>query len=445
MWPKTILNAGYDTPKDPRSGSAIGGFNQMNMIDPKHKRRSHAARAYYEPNADRPNLFLMMHALVSKIELDNIGSDARATGVQFIIDGVTHRLEAKNEVIICGGTINSPQLLELSGIGSPTVLQEAGVEVLVENCAVGENLNDHTITPIVLAVKDEYPTLEAAVRDPDRMRQALEAYMQHKAGPLASAMTTTSFTSLAKVQPDFSNAAKYIQALVANYASQHPHADPAGRDPLLARQSLDPKESISQIIFVDGGCDITQTQTASKTFPCPESGGWCTLAVCSTHNLSRGYVHIASPDPATHPTIDPAYFKHPLDIDLTARAVLHALTLAEVEPLATVFRRNTHGEVITTAGSGGVLPKTFEEAKDYTRRNTMTFYHPIGTCAMLPRDKGGVVDNELRVYGTSNLRVVDASIFPTPVQGNIASLVYAVAEKAADIIKAGLAVNSDRP
>jgi choline dehydrogenase-like flavoprotein len=150
VWPKTILNAGYKPSKDPRSGSAIGGFNQLNTVDPKHNRRSYAARDYYEPNADRTNLSLLTNALVSKILLEKSEGDAEATGVQFIVDNTTHTVKVKKEVIVCGGVVNSPQILELSGIGSPAVLQKAGVDSIVDNAGVGENLNDHTATGLIL-------------------------------------------------------------------------------------------------------------------------------------------------------------------------------------------------------------------------------------------------------------------------------------------------------
>ena len=109
-----------------------------------------AARDYYEPNANRPNLSLLTNALVSKIQLEKTDGDAKATGVQFIVDGTTSTIKAKKEVIVCGGSVNSPQILELSGIGSSTVLDKAGVETIVELPAVGENLSDHTATAPVL-------------------------------------------------------------------------------------------------------------------------------------------------------------------------------------------------------------------------------------------------------------------------------------------------------
>lgn len=163
---------------------------------------------------------------------------------------------------------------------------------------------------------------------------------------------------------------------------------------------------------------------------------WCTLGACSTRSFSRGSVHITSSDPTVHPAIDPAYFKHPLDLDLIARSVLHTLKFTETEPMKSVFRRDENGNLITTKDSR--IPTTLEEAKAYVPESTVTEYHPIGTCAMLPRDKGGAVDDKLRVYGTTNVRVADASIFPLHVQGNIVSLVYATAEKAADLIKEGM-------
>jgi choline dehydrogenase len=142
----------------------------------------------------------------------------------------------------------------------------------------------------------------------------MAAYIEHKAGPFAAPPTTTGFSSLEKVQPDFPNAEQHIQALLAEYAKKYPDADPAGRDPLLARQLLNPKEAVCQIVTLATGIDVTKAEEASKIFPSEEPGMWFGLGACSTRSLSRGSVHINSADPKTHPTIDPAYFKHPLDV-----------------------------------------------------------------------------------------------------------------------------------
>ncbi|OAG07777.1 alcohol oxidase [Paraphaeosphaeria sporulosa] len=437
IWPETALNAGYPTPKDPRTGSAIGGFNQLTTVDPVTMRRSYSARAYYEPNKDRSNLSVLTNALVSKIDLEKIGSaDAKATGVYFIVNGTTHHVKANREVIVCGGVVNSPQILELSGIGSPEILSRAGVDVVVELPAVGENLNDHSATGISIKVKDEYPTAEVLFRNPEIAQQAMEAYLHHKAGPFTNAPTTCGFISLELLDPQLQDAQKHIQSLVAEYRKLHPDADPGGRDTLLARQLMDPKEAVTQFVLLTVGADIRNCDTPSKVFIQDEPGNWIILATCSTRSLSRGSIHINSSDPTKYPTIDPNYFDHPLDLDMAARSVVHALKLTEYEPLRSALDLNADGQVQFHPSTGATgMPQTLEEAKKLAAANTVTEYHPIGTCAMLPREKGGVVDNHCKVYGTSNVRVVDASIFPTHVQGNIVSLVYAVAEKASDIIR----------
>lgn len=114
-------------------------------------RRSYSARGYYAPNKDRKNLSLLTNAWVAKIDLEKTDcGDARATGVTFTVDGTKHQVKANREVIVCGGTVNSPQILELSGIGSPSILSKAGVEVIVDHPAVGENLNDHSATGVTV-------------------------------------------------------------------------------------------------------------------------------------------------------------------------------------------------------------------------------------------------------------------------------------------------------
>ncbi|KAF2007336.1 GMC oxidoreductase [Amniculicola lignicola CBS 123094] len=439
-WPKTCINAGYPQPCDPRTGSALGGFNQLTTVDPKTVQRSYSASAYYEPNASRSNLSVLTNALVAKIEFDKSGyGNAKATGVQFMVENETYTVRANKEVIVCGGVVKSPQLLELSGIGSSALLQRVGVDILVDNPGVGENLNDHAATAISLAVKDEYPTGEVVIRSPEIAQQAMEAYLTHKTGPFTNAPTTTGFASLAMVDPDLKNPKEHINALVAEYHKANPDKDLAGRAPLLAKQLLDPKEACAQIVFLPLGADASKGDRTAELFIHDAPGNWITLGSSLTRAFSRGSVHIDSSDPKVHPLIDPAYLEHPLDIDIAARSVLHSLTLAEYEPLASKLKRDEGGHVILHPGWKGGPIKDMEVAKELVASNTVTQYHPVGTCAMLPREKGGVVDSELRVYGTTNVRVVDASIFPTHVQGNIVSLVYAVAEKGADLIKGKIA------
>ena len=151
-----------------------------------------------------------------------------------------------------------------------------------------------------------------------------------------------------------------------------------------------------------------------------------------SHPLSRGHTHISSPSVSSKPTIDPRYLSHPLDLEIFAQHLRFLETLVVTEPLASLLkpggRRNPAFAVI---GRDGDL----ETAKSFLRQATLSNWHPMGTCAMMPREKGGVVNERLIVYGTANLRVVDASIFPVTTRGNPQTTVYAVAERAADLIK----------
>lgn len=236
-------------------------------------RRSYSAREYYEPNKDRENLSVLTHALVSKIELEKTDSGgARATGVSFIVDGISHTVKANKEVIICGGTINSPQILELSGIGSQSVLSKAGVDVVVENPYVGEGLNDHAAVGITVVstfcychyrfltheqkVKDECPTAEVVFRNPEIAQQAMQAYVQHKAGPLTNPPTTCGFVNLEIADPELQDPQNHVESLIAEFNKSHPDFDIAGRDVLLKRQVLDPKEAIAQTILLGVGADV---------------------------------------------------------------------------------------------------------------------------------------------------------------------------------------------
>ncbi|PNP45047.1 hypothetical protein TGAMA5MH_03096 [Trichoderma gamsii] len=144
-----------------------------------------------------------------------------------------------------------------------------------------------------------------------------------------------------------------------------------------------------------------------------------------------------SPDPQSAPAIDPKYLNHPVDFELMVQGVLFMQKIYETKPLADYCQD-------LDDGSGKKIQDTYnipgridqKAAEKLVREGTIPSWHPVGTCAMLPRQNGGVVDPRLKVYGVDNLRVVDASIMPTLVRGNITSAVYAIAEKAADLIKA---------
>lgn len=160
VWTETCKNAGLKTPlSDPRTGSALGGFNQLKAVDPNTGRRSYSASAYFEPNESRLNLLVVTDALAEKITIvQNADGVHTATGVDFSSGGKRFHARASREIIVSCGTFLSPQLLELSGIGSPSILSQHGVEVKVDNPNVGENLQEHVNGRIMWEADPELAT-----------------------------------------------------------------------------------------------------------------------------------------------------------------------------------------------------------------------------------------------------------------------------------------------
>lgn len=145
LWHDTLHALGIETNKAHLAGSNVGAWTNLGAVDPRSVTRSYSATAYYVPNASRPNLVLLTDALVNEIVLEKDSEDGEwtAKGARFEHDGRGYVATAAREVILCAGTVQSPQLLELSGIGNPEVLSQAGVAVKVANPNVGENLQDH--------------------------------------------------------------------------------------------------------------------------------------------------------------------------------------------------------------------------------------------------------------------------------------------------------------
>lgn len=202
---------------------------------------------------------------------------------------------------------------------------------------------------------------------------------------------------------------------------------------LVLQKLLDPTEASTQEVFLPGGLAPQFVSNASALFspdPTTYPGNYFSMLAVLEHPFSRGSVHIVSSDPTVYPSVDPNYFSHPLDLFVISQAMLHIQQVAHTKPLSTHLK-----------DGGNVFQPGFYELNEgnveaFVKNTFTSEYHPMGTCAMGLRDQGGVVDERMLVHGTSNLRVVDASVFPLQVRGNLASLVYAVAERAADFIKA---------
>jgi choline dehydrogenase len=431
----TMENLGCKIRGDPKKGETIGAYTHPLSVDPETATRSYAVTAYYSPNAQRPNLSVLTGAISTKIvfEKDPRESDLKATGVAFLKDGNQHVVLVNRELLVCGGTLGSPHLLELSGIGSPSILEKIGIEALIENENVGENLQDHICTSHMFEAVDP-ALLGPNMLDPAVFQAALDEYSKSRNGPLAAGgISDLAYIPCADYLP--TEERNHLLRMIDEALNETPAAldRPGLQQQFEAQRGLlmHPEEAGGQLRLVPGQVDYENSfpvQKMSTTFVGTYPGAFITLLSTILRPFSRGSIHACSKDPTVAPIIDPNILSHPLDHQLLAIQAKFLEKVAQTEPLASLLKDSGTSYY---PGIEGTTP-------DYrAKRYNSLEWHPCGTCSMLPREKGGVVDHNLRVYGTRNVRVVDASIFPLIPRGNPQSLVYAVAEKAADMIKAG--------
>lgn len=198
----------------------------------------------------------------------------------------------------------------------------------------------------------------------------------------------------------------------------------------------DDHEADLQYTLGASGANPNAGESTATFFDHNDPGGYAGIMTILTHCFSRGTVHIQNPDAATYPIIDPRYMSNPVDVEVISNDLLFTQNISEAAPFSNLKKDNEAGDGKKIQPAWGVNGRlTKDVAVKLVRQSSPTSFHPVGTCAMLPKEDGGVVDPNLKVYGTKNLRVIDASIFPLNVRGNIASLVYAVAERAGDLIK----------
>ncbi|GAW11900.1 hypothetical protein ANO14919_012530 [Xylariales sp. No.14919] len=427
-WVETFAAKNLRMGADAFFGSPIGvgAFNNLSSVDSATKERSYSASAYYLPIKNRDNLTIVTSALVEGLVF-SAGTPARVEGVRYHHDSEAKSATANKEVIISAGVFNSPKILELSGIGDANLLKTHEIPVVEALPGVGENLQDHLVCSMSFATIDDLKTLDPLMRqEPDAIAQALGDYAISKTGLLTSCgIATCAYLPLVGLSGSQQAA---LQTLLEKTA---PSQDDESRDAynIVQKAILSSDEPCGTYLSVNGqGVLPVDPDSSSPVGPVP--GKWMDLAVFLSRPLSRGHTHIQSKDPNSHPLINPAYLSHPADLEVFAHHMLYIQTLAASPPLTSFFK-----QPLQRRDPASDLAD-LEAAKRYIQRSAISIWHPCGTCAMLPREKGGVVDARLKVYGVENLRVVDASVMPLIPNTNIQATVYAVAERAADLIKA---------
>ncbi|HUC56814.1 MAG TPA: GMC family oxidoreductase N-terminal domain-containing protein [Streptosporangiaceae bacterium] len=369
---QSAVNAGSAANNDFNGQSQDGvGFYQVTQKD---GRRCSAADAYLHPAADRPNLTIQTDALATSVVIEG----GQAVGVRYLYRGAEQVARAEAEVILCGGAINSPQLLMLSGIGPADQLREHGILVQADSPGVGANLSDHPIVTALWSTPGQRSLAEMA-----GPKNLMRWRLTHS-GPLTT---------------NIAQSGGFVRSL-----------------PDLPAPDL--QWHVLPVPFVNGGLAD------------PSDRGMSVL-VTLVDVRSRGRITLRSADPRHKPLIDPGYLHDRDDLDALVRGIGLVRDIAEVRPMRRICKEEL---------APGPDVQSEAELRDFVRHDVTTVYHPVGTCAMsgraqLDRNRiAGVVDTELRVRGVDGLRVVDASVMPAVPRGNTNAPVIAVAERAADLI-----------
>lgn len=423
-WMETFARFGLNMTADMRSENALGAFQQPASIDPVTKTRSYAATAHLTPAiANRPNLTILTGTVVKKIIFDTTGPEPVATGILAQSkDGSEKTLNAR-EVILSAGTLMSPQILELSGVGSKTLLEKHGIPVVIENPSVGEHLQDHAITCQSFEVNPDIVSSDV-LRDPAVLNALLGQYQANREGPMGQSNISVAYAPLTDASGISSAETKK-----ALFAAHHQHAQTP--DSQMMRSLLETAgEPTAQYLLFPGQANTYLAEPSSMMdYLAPsQPQNFITIMSLLNHPFSRGSVHINSADVHKLPSWDPNFNSNPLDLEISALHAMFVEKFTATEPFSNLLKPD--GARIPNGKADSV-----EAAKEVVRQTQVSDFHPCGSCTMRPKDKGGVVDTRLRVHGAKGLRVVDASIFPFVPLGNIQSVVYAVAEKAADLIK----------
>ncbi|KAF2494992.1 choline dehydrogenase [Lophium mytilinum] len=405
---------GVPLPREGSSGDAVGAFWTPSTLDASSSTRSHARTAYYDPVASRPNLHLITGQQANEILFKN----SLATGVSFVsrADGTISTVSARKEVILAAGAIHTPQLLQLSGIGPKAVLQAAGIKVRQDLPAVGANFQDHPAAFMSYTLSNTtFPNPNSLALNATYNATSYQQYVDTRTGPYAAARgNSAAFLSLPQVT------SKYISIVISLLT----------QNPLSYLPSIYTDNSLLKGFLAQRAVLATQFSTNSAAvseFPF-NGGGRATAALQKP--LSRGTITLNATNPSGAPVIAYNAFQNPVDRAVLLAMVRHARDFWALPQLAKFSpveagpgaQYQTDDEIFNALVAGGLL--------------TPSFAHPSGTCALMPQGLGGCVAPDLRVYGTRGLSVVDASVMPLIPAAHLQATAYAVAEKAADLIKA---------
>lgn len=371
-WVAAAQAAGYPFNPDYNGEKQEGvGFFQLTA---KNGRRCSAAVAYLNPVKSRENLEIITHAQVDKVVI----SEGRATGVVYSDrSGNQKTVTARKDIILSGGSINTPQILMLSGIGEASQLAENGIDVVKDLPGVGKNLQDHLQARLVYKCNE--PTLNDEVSSLVGQARIGLKYLMFRSGPMTMAASLA--TGFMKTRPEV--ATPDIQFHVQPLSAENPGK---GADKFSA----------------------------------------FTMSVCQLRPESKGEIRLRGNNPREYPKIIPNYLSTETDCQTIVEGVKIARKIARHAPLTSKISEEYRP-------SDSLEMEDYEGTLDWARNNTASIYHPTGTCKM-GTGKDTVVDARLKVHGIEGLRVADCSIMPEIVSGNTNAPAIMIGEKASDLV-----------
>ncbi|KAL4745615.1 hypothetical protein BDW72DRAFT_211149 [Aspergillus terricola var. indicus] len=392
------------------TANAIGGFWNPNSLDPVTRERSYARTTFHEAAKSRLNYHVLPQTLVTKLTSD-LSAVEYITG--YSPDQTTapsnaqvSRVGARKEIIMAAGGVHTPKILELSGIGSSSVLKSLGVKQIINLPGVGENLQDHPVLYGGATTNVTDASTKMAVNATFEAEMGV-LYERNRTGPwTVSTGNTFAFLTAEHLNVTAATLAQAADQSVGEYLR-------SGLD----RSVVKGYEKVKA---------LTLNAMAKNKVALTENlfGG----TACLQKPLSRGSIHAGSNNPYDMPNVDFRSLSNPLDLQVLIQSIRFNTDVLpttqaykEIDLAVTYPQPSSSDAELTRVVRSGAFP---------------SFAHPSGTCAMLKREDGGCVDSQLRLYGSKGrIRVVDASIFPVIPSTHTQSTVYAVAEKAADIIK----------
>ncbi|XP_011296796.1 glucose dehydrogenase [FAD, quinone]-like [Fopius arisanus] len=405
--------------KDSNDGDPMGfGISKTNI---RGGGRVSAAKAFIKPIRHRSNFHLSRFSRVTRIIINP--ETKTATGVEFVRDSKTYVVEARKEIILSAGSLNSPQLLMLSGVGPQNHLTNLGIQI-IQDLPVGHNLQDHvSMAALTFLVNDSVTIVEPRIAS--NYKNTFD-YWIRGTGPFT---VPAGAEALAFIDTQATN--HYVHKRFTNYDSK-----------ITPRNDMDGEPDI-ELVFGIGSMAGDASGVMRSIFGLPDDwydkvfkqyegqDGFSIVPVL-LHPKSRGRVTLRSSNPFHSPILQANYFDNNEDLQTIVRGIKKAIEVASTR----AFEK--YNATLLPVKFPGCTDLDFQSDKYWacvSRQVSTTLGHFVGTCKMAPREADGVVDERLKVYGVKKLRVVDASVMPLLVSGHTNAPTYMIGEKASDMIK----------